>query len=81
MLNTSTEISDFSSGFDLFSLPKQRGVAISSYNQKAYLVDDTIYSSDLLSNKYNVNDLTKEPDTVNYQQLNKMRPQDSHFIK
>lgn len=81
VLNTSTELSDFSSGFDLFSLPKKRGVAISSYNQKAYLVDDTIYSSDLLSSKYNVNDLTKEPEKVNYQQLNKMRQQDSHFIK
>lgn len=81
VLKTSSPLSDFSSGFDIFDLPQARGVAMSSYIDKAYLVDNTIYSSGLLTNKYHIDDLNKKTDTINYQQLQILRQQDSHFLQ
>jgi len=81
VLKASSPLSHFSSGFDIFDLPKTRGVAMSSYKDKAYLVDNTVYSSGLLTNKYHIDDLNKKPDTMNYQQLQILRQQDSHFLQ
>lgn len=81
VLNTASPLSHYSSGFDLFDLPAQRGVAMASYIDKAYLVDNTIYSSGLLTNKYDIDDFNKKPDTINYQQLQILRQQDSHFLQ
>ncbi|MCJ8295446.1 MAG: sulfatase-like hydrolase/transferase [Colwellia sp.] len=81
VLNSTSPLSHFSSGFDLFDLPEKRGVAMASYIDKAYLVDNTIYSSGLLTNKYHIDDLNKKPDTINYQQLQILRQQDSHFLQ
>ena len=81
VLNTTSPSSHFSSGFDLFDLPEKRGVAMASYIDKAYLVDNIVYSSGLLTNKYHINDLTKKPDTINYEQLQVLRQQDSHFLQ
>lgn len=81
VLKASSPLSHFSSGFDIFDLPETRGVAMSSYIDKAYLVDNTIYSSGLLTNKYDIDDLNKKPDTINYQQLQILRQQDSHFLQ
>ncbi|WP_019026495.1 sulfatase-like hydrolase/transferase [Colwellia piezophila] len=81
VLNTASPLSHFSSGFDLFDLPIQRGVAMASYKDKAYLVDNTVYSSGLITNKYHINDLNKKPDAINYQQLQILRQQDSHFLQ
>jgi len=65
----------------LFDLPESRGVAMSSYKDKAYLVADTVYSSGLLTNKYHINNLNRKPDTIDYQQLQILRHQDNHFFK
>ena len=81
VLNTASPVSHYSSGFDLFDLPDKRGVAMASYIDKAYLVDNTIYSSGLLTNKYDIDDFNKKPDTINYQQLQVLRQQDSHFLQ
>jgi membrane-anchored protein YejM (alkaline phosphatase superfamily) len=81
VLNTASPLSHYSSGFDLFDLPDKRGVAMASYIDKAYLVDNTIYSSGLLTNKYDIDDFNKKPDTINYQQLQILRKQDSHFLQ
>ncbi len=81
VLWSTSPLSHFSSGFDLFDLPEKRGVAMASYIDKAYLVDNTIYSSGLLTNKYHIDDLNKKPDTINYQQLQILRQQDSHFLQ
>jgi len=81
VLKVDSPISHFSSGFDLFNLPRSRGVAMSSYKDKAYLVDNTVYSSGLLTNKYHIKDFNKKPDTINYQQLQILRQQDSHFLQ
>ena len=48
----------------MFDLPDKRGVAMASYIDKAYLVDNTIYSSGLLTNKYDIDDFNKKPDTI-----------------
>jgi membrane-anchored protein YejM (alkaline phosphatase superfamily) len=81
VLRTTSPSSHFSSGYDLFDLPQKRGVAMASYIDKAYLVDNTIYSSGLITNKYHMNDLTKKPDTINYKELQILRQQDSHFLQ
>jgi len=81
VLNTASPLSHYSSGFDLFDLPDKRGVAMASYIDKAYLVDNTVYSSGLLTNKYDIDDFNKKPDTINYQQLQILRQQDSHFLQ
>lgn len=81
VLHTVSPLSHYSSGFDLFDLPVQRGVAMASYIDKAYLVDNIIYSSGLLTNKYDIDDFNKKPDTINYQQLQILRQQDSHFLQ
>lgn len=65
----------------MFDLPDKRGVAMASYIDKAYLVDNTIYSSGLLTNKYDIDDFNKKPDTINYQQLQILWQQDSHFLQ
>jgi len=81
VLKADSPISHFSSGFDLFNLPESRGVAMSSYKDKAYLVANTVYSSGLLTNKYHINNLNRKPDTIDYQQLQILRHQDNYFFK
>ncbi|NRB36829.1 MAG: sulfatase-like hydrolase/transferase [Pseudomonadales bacterium] len=45
-------VSDFSSGYDLFHLPKQRNIVAASYKDKAYIVGETIYSTGLFTDSY-----------------------------
>jgi hypothetical protein len=42
---------------------------------------ERVYSSGLLTKKYDIDDFNKKPDTINYQQLQILRQQDSHVIQ
>lgn len=73
--------SDYSSGFNLFDLPATRaGLIISSYIDKAYLIDQQIYATGLNIQSYSVNDINKENETFNYQKLTQLKEQESSLL-
>lgn len=81
VLKVTNPIDDFSTGYDLFNLPNNRNVIISSYKDKAYLIDDTVYSSGMIVDKYSVDDLNLKKDIVKSQEINQLRNKDNQFIR
>jgi len=74
-------VSDYSSGFDLFDLPKQRaGLIISSYTDKAYLIDQQVYATGLNVQSYSVDDISQVNEAFNYQKLNQLKEQESSML-
>ncbi|MDU0112918.1 sulfatase-like hydrolase/transferase [Psychrosphaera aquimarina] len=73
--------SDYSSGFNLFELPEQRaGLIISSYKDKAYLIDGQVYATGLNIESYSVEDINQENEAFNYQKLNQLKEQESTLL-
>ncbi len=80
-LNCQNEETDYSSGFDLFELPNSRaGLIMSSYKDKAYLIDGQIYATGLNIQSYSVDDISKENEQFNYQRLTKLKAQESSLL-
>ena len=80
-IGITNDISDYSSGHDLFNLPKKRNLIFSSYKDKAYLIEDTIYSSGLFMDSYHVDDVNNKNIKYHIKQLNKMKNQEVMFFK
>ena len=53
-------ISDYSNGSDLFNLPDHRGLIIKSYTNKAYIIDDIVYTEGIPIDSYDINDINKK---------------------
>jgi uncharacterized protein len=81
VLKVSNPIADYSTGYDLFDLPKDRNVIMTSYKDKAYLIDDTIYSSGMIVDKYSVENLNDKKGEVKSQKINELRSKDNQFIR
>lgn len=80
-LNCQNAEADYSSGFDLFDLPNTRaGLIMSSYKDKAYLIDGQIYATGLNIQSYSVDDISKENEQFNYQKLTKLKAQESSLL-
>jgi membrane-anchored protein YejM (alkaline phosphatase superfamily) len=80
-INCQNPTSDYSSGFNLFDLPEQReGLIISSYKDKAYLIDEQIYATGLNIQSYSVEDINKENEHFNYKKLSQLKEQESSLL-
>lgn len=80
VLNCTNPISDYSSGYDLTDLPDQRGIAISSYTDKAFIIGDKVYANGLSFESYHVDDITAKNDTIDYQKITKIRKEETTFL-
>ncbi|NVK24790.1 MAG: sulfatase-like hydrolase/transferase [Gammaproteobacteria bacterium] len=75
-------VTDYSSGFNLMELPQQRvGLIISSYKEKAYLIDDKVYATGLSIDSYHVGDLKQKNQNFDYRSLNELKQQETAFLK
>lgn len=82
VINCSNPTSDYSSGFDLAELPEQRlGLIMSSYKDKAYLIDNKVYATGLTIESYSVNDIKNKNANFDYRSLNELKQQESSFLK
>lgn len=80
--NCQNPTTDYSNGYDLLQLPKQRdGIIAASYKDKAYLIDDNIYATGLTVESYKVNDLKNKNEDFDYSGLNKLKQQESHLLQ
>lgn len=74
--------SDYSSGYNLFELPAKRsGLIISSYKDKAYLINDKVYATGLTVDSYQVDDIKLKNEKFEYSELNKLKQQETSFLK
>ncbi len=81
ILKSGQKISDYSSGHDLFNLPEKRGIIMASYMDKAYLIDDKIYSNGLSFKSYYVDDINNENKAFSYDLINQLRQEETVFLK
>lgn len=81
ILECEKEITDFSSGKNLFNLPSNRGLIMSSYKDNAYLIDNKIYSNGLFFKSYDVHDVKNENKKISYDKINLLRKEETHFLK
>lgn len=79
-IGCSNPVTDFSSGQNLFALPSDRGLEIRSYKNKAYLFGDRIYTADFAIESYDVNDITKKYEDIEYNKINEIRKEMSRFL-
>jgi membrane-anchored protein YejM (alkaline phosphatase superfamily) len=81
-LNCVNPTSDYSSGYDLTSLPNKRaGLIMSSYKDKAYLIKDMIYATGLSIESYDVDNIQSKNPNFDYRALNELKQQESVFLK
>ncbi len=81
ILRCKNPISDFSSGVDLFNLNEDSNLIISSYNSKAYLINNFIYSTGLFVESYDVNNIKKKNQNFEFQRINDLRKKEREFLK
>jgi len=81
ILKCKNPVSDYSSGVDLFNLPDDSNLIFSSYNSKAYLINNTVYSTGLFVESYDVTNINKSNKNFEFQKLNALRKEESEFLK
>lgn len=74
--------SDYSSGFDLFNLPEKRnGMIAASYKDKAYIIDEKVYATGLTVESYDIKDLKQTNEDFEFGKLNKLKGEETAFLK
>jgi len=83
ILKCKNDISVFSNGRDILHLPPatDRKWIIQSYKDKAYIVNDTVYSSGLGFKSYMIDDIKKTNKKVNYKAIKELKDEESLFLK
>jgi membrane-anchored protein YejM (alkaline phosphatase superfamily) len=74
-------INTYSSGKSLLDSISTRGLIMTSYKDKAYLIDNEIYSTGLFVKSYAVDDVKKINKEYNYKALNELRREENHFLQ
>ncbi|TRX55054.1 sulfatase-like hydrolase/transferase [Thalassomonas sp. M1454] len=77
-------VEQYSNGINIFPeeyIKPTRPLIISSYKNKAYLIDDKIYETMLGIDSYNVNDLSQENSEYNYIEIQKLKQQETIFMR
>ena len=74
-------VSDYASGFSLFNeRPDRDGLVVASYIDTAYIMDNSVFSTNLALGNYNFNDMNKSAGEVNFQKLNKLKIQSTSML-
>jgi len=79
-LGITNKTTDYSSGYNLLSLPQERSLIMTSYKDKAYLIDNTIFSSGVFTDSYQLNDFTHKNDDYDFQAINDIKRSELHFL-
>lgn len=77
-------IDEYSNGIDIFSeknISTTRPIIISSYKNKAYLIEDKIYETMMGVDSYDVNDLNLQNYDYNYAEIQKLKQQETMFMR
>ncbi len=74
-------INTYSSGKSLLDSISTRGLIMTSYKDKAYLIDNEIYSTGLFVKSYSVDDVKNINKDYNYKALNELRREENHFLQ
>jgi uncharacterized protein len=72
-------ISDYSSGEDLMNLPGHRSLIAMSYKNKAYIIDDTVYSEGITLNSFELYDIKKRNNDFNYREIALLKESENAF--
>ncbi len=81
LLKTDAPINTFSSGADLFSLPRQRGIVQKSYKNKAYLIGKYVYSTDISVDSYSLDNISHKNENFDYKSINLLKQEELSFLK
>ena len=74
-------VSDYASGFSLFNeRPDRDGLVVASYIDTAYIMGNSVFSTNLALGNYNFNDMNKSAGEVNFQKLNKLKIQSTSML-
>jgi hypothetical protein len=74
-------ISDYSDGSDLFNLPEHRGLIIKSYTNKAYIIDDIVYTEGIPIDSYDINDINKKNNDFKYAEIEQLKRSEGCFVR
>jgi len=77
----SNDFSDYSSGSDLLHLPDNRGLIVKSYNTKAYVIDDVVYSEGITLDSYEINDIGNKNRNIDYRKIELLKVSESKFMQ
>ena len=81
-LGVKNETSDYSSGVNLLdSLPKNRGLIISSYVDKAYVIKNMVYANGLSFKSYKEDNIDNQNNDFDYNSLKILRLEETKFLK
>lgn len=81
ILACKNSVSDYASGFSLFNKNADRdGLVVASYIDTAYIMDNSVFSTNLALGNYNFNDMNKSAGKVNFQKLNKLKIQSTSML-
>jgi uncharacterized protein len=72
-------ISDYSSGEDLLNLPGHRSLISMSYKNKAYIIDDTVYSEGITLDSFDYSDIKKKNTNFNYRDIALLKKSENSF--
>lgn len=82
VLNCENPVEQFSSGVDLLNLPEQkRGLIMSSYKDKAYLIDEHVYATGLSVSSYKLNNIKQKNNDFDFTGLNSLKKEERRFLK
>jgi len=75
------DFSSYSSGRDLLDLPDHRGLIVQSYMNKAFIIDNIVYSEGFTLDSYDINDIGKKNDQFDYKALELLKESERTFLK
>ncbi len=72
-------ICDYSSGKDLLNLPGHRSLIEMSYKNKAYIIDDTVYSEGITLDSFDLYNIKKKNNEFNYREIALLKESENSF--
>lgn len=79
-LKCTNPISDYSSGYNIFNLPDQRGLIVTSYTDEAYIIGDTVYANGLTLESYLRDDFMAKNKAIDYEKITQLRKEETTFL-
>jgi membrane-anchored protein YejM (alkaline phosphatase superfamily) len=80
-LGCKNPLSDYASGKSLLDSLPQSSFIMTSYKDKAYLIDEQVYATGLFVKSYSVGNIKQENKNYNYKALNDLRKEENHFLR
>ncbi len=74
-------LSDYTSGQDFLDTVPHKGLILTSYKDKAYIIGNKVYQTGLFVKSYHINDITIENKQYNYKAITDLRQEETRFLK